>query len=329
MSLALTVCSLALTTSPLESSLLMQDDTADSVVVDPITTDPLLEEAPRRPAWDTGLKIDFNAGYVHTFQTSVDNGGELRRNDAWVGVTFSKQWSKDLNVGVRAVYGVTDYNWKGIVTSFGGTDSPWDNLQRLNLGALFTFTGINDVAIFGGPVLELAREDGAEFADGITGGGILGARWRLSDTLTIGGGLGVVDEIEDGIRVFPIFILDWEITPELSLVGRPDPRGTGGGGIEAVWDWSKELDLALGVTFRTARFRLDDTGYNPGGAIEEEDVLIYLRGGWNFSAQGSVDFFAGLVNSQEYTAINSSSNKIAGEDVDPVGMLGFQIKYRF
>ena len=56
-------------------------------------------------------------------------------------------------------------------------------------------------------------------------GGIVGATWRVNERFIIGGGAGIVSQIEDDIRVFPIIIIEWKLAEQWRISSQGPASG--------------------------------------------------------------------------------------------------------
>ena len=128
-------------------------------------------------------------------------------------------------------------------------------------------------SIFAGPIFMSAREKNIDtqfdFDDNAVGGGFVGAVHRVRDGLVLGFGLSVIDQYQDNARTFPIFIVNWEITGDLRLA-----TSTEGGmypSLELIFDYDQNKEVAVGVSYRYSRFRLDNDGLAPGGVGQVTD----------------------------------------------------------
>ena len=110
----------------------------------------------------------------------------------------------------RIIVGEDRYDFSGAV-GFGGLD-PWGRIREVRVSAPIRYVANQHWTVFAIPSLRFNAESGASLGDGQTGGLLTGVSYRVSDSLSIGPGLGAFTEIEDDASFFPILLIDWAIT---------------------------------------------------------------------------------------------------------------------
>ena len=174
----------------------------------------------------------------------------------------------------------------------------------------------------------LTGEDG--FDDAFAGGGMVGASYRVSDTLTLGGGLALIRELENDVAVFPVFVVNWDFAQDWTLRNSQSTLGLGyGGGLEVAWAFADDWELALGLQYQWRQFRLDDSGTAPNGVGEELSLPLYAGATWEISPTAHLSMFAAVAVGGEIEVQDSSGNTISDQDYDPAGLLGARFTLRF
>ncbi len=266
-------------------------------------------------------------GVSHQFDGDIDSGGEFNvtRAHGEFGATYT--FNPDLKIDLSLGYEYSTYDFSGS-SGFGALD-PWEDIHSLRLRALLTARIDDQWSVFGGPIITLAGED-ADFDDALAGGGLIGASYRFSDTLTLGGGIALISELEDDVAVFPVFVVNWNFAQGWTLRNSQATLGLGqGGGLEAAWEFADDWELGFGVQYQWRQFRLDDSGTAPEGVGEELSIPLYANATWRISPTAHLSMFAAVAVGGEIEVQNSSGNTISDEDYDPAGLLGARFTLRF
>jgi hypothetical protein len=210
-------------------------------------------------ARDNDVRFQFGGAYTHRFETDLDSGGSMTVDTLSGGLNISTDLNRDVGLTFRINYGVSLYDFDdgGSVAGFGVLD-PWDDIHTLAFGAAISADLDDQWSVFGGPVFQFSRETGADWEKSFTGGIVAGATYAVSEDFLIGGGVGIVSQIEDSARFFPIIIVEWVIDENWRI----SSRGPTGGrssieftGVELVWEASDAWEFALGGGTSFSRFR--------------------------------------------------------------------------
>ena len=267
----------------------------------------------------------FSGAYADQFSADIDNGGDFSVTRFIGELAVQTNLSDDFEMSIRFNYGVNSYDFSNGALGAPATSQPWEVIQTLNFGAIFTYTLTDRWSIFGGPVLQSARESGADWGDSFIGGGVLGASYRFTDDLTLGGGLIVVSQIEDDPRLSPIVIVHWKINDSLSLENRIGSSASGQPGIELIYAPLPQWEFAVGGSSQFARFRLDDAGIAPNGVGQDEGTPFWLRVGYIPSPRVHIEGVAGLLLGGKLRLEDSNGNRITTQNYDSplfVGLFG-------
>ncbi len=273
----------------------------------------------------TDLSFAVYSGGELSFKSDIEGGGDLNVFRLQFGVIGRAGLTRDLDLAVHIGYDVDLYDFSG--TSALGID-PWEDVHTFNVGALLSMDMSNDWTLFGGPVFQIAREDSADLDDSFIGGGVFGATYEVNSSLTVGGGVGVVTQIEDDARLFPVIVLDWEISDTLRLTSRT-AGAAGRSGLELVYDFANDWEAAIGGSYEFRRFRLDDDGVAPGGVGEEVSTPIRARLSRRMGDHVVLDFYAGVVTVSDIELADVHGIVLGVADVDPTGLLGFTVRLTF
>jgi hypothetical protein len=307
-------------------AVLAQTSDAPSIPPPPATPGP--SPAPPPPG-STGSSVEFlfDATAAHQFSSSIDGDGDVAVTNYIFNFGTRFKLSRAASLMITADYRIGDWDFSE-TTSFGGT-KPWNDVHRLSLSARLGVDLDNGWAISGGPVFELARESGADLDDSWVAGGFASASYRFSESLLLGGGFGVVSQIEDDVRFFPVIVVNWEITNGLRLVNATRSIAAGRAGLELVFDVASGWEFAVGGVYDFQRFRLDDEGYAPDGVGEATNFPFYSRLSWKVSKNVQLDFLAGITAFGNLKVDDRDGRELESKDYNTSFVLGLTGSIRF
>ncbi len=274
------------------------------------------------------LGIRIRGGGLQQFETDIDDGGvfDVTRLDGGVDLAFDL--SDDLDLALNFGYMRDMYDFTGGPAAFGG-GSPWEDINTGRFGARINFHADEQWEFWGGPIVGVSGEDGADLGDAITGGGTLGFTHHFSDELALGAGVGVMSQIEESTAVYPIIVVDWKIDDELRLRTGGSVSSRGGGQVELIWTFAPQWELGLGGGIESRRFRLNDNGPFPDGVGEESTLPIFARLGYDINPNAELNLLAGWVASGEIRLENRVGNLIQESDYEPTPFVGINFRLRF
>ncbi len=288
------------------------------------------------PSSDTNREYNFSlfGGAEHQFPSIISTGGEFNLTRVGIGGAFHHEFTPDLSATFTLTYGVDLYDFRATavaptVLGVAPPANPWDDIHTLTAAAIFSYKLNNDWSIFGGPLLQSARESGADFGDSIIGGGAIGAVYHASDDLSIGGGVAIASQLEDSARIFPIIVINWQFADRFSLRNTSTSNATSRTGLELIFEPTNQWELALGAASQFSRFRLDNDPAAPGGVGEDSSVPIWFRLTFKPTDQFSVEAIIGMNFSGEFRLENSAGGFLASSDYDGASFCGLFGSFRF
>lgn len=203
-----------------------------------------------------------------------------------------------------------------------GTDKPVSDVTLLRITPAFRYKVDSDWTLFGGLVGEAAGQNDVELGQTTTGGGFLGAKYKLSDNLSVSLGIAAKTQLEDDALVLPLVGFDWNITDKLDLTLE-------GASLTLTYEASPTWDLGAQLSYEDRNFRLAKDAPIPYGVLRDQRVTVGLQAQWNptvwFSLKGEV----GVVAWSQLEFDTSSGNPIDTLDVDPTGYAGISATFRF
>lgn len=281
---------------------------------------------------EAGRKIRFriDTGGSHQFETDIDGAGEFDVTRAKIGFGVTIPIGERLTMDNYLSYEVSDYDFS-TPTALAGIFDPWSTIHTVRYRGNFQWTVDDQWSVFGGPIVGVSGEDGADFDEAITGGGMVGVNYRNGESFSIGVGVLMISQIEDDdAAVFPVITVNWRIDDAWTLRSGPLDLGSSGGvGLELAWAFAEKWELAMGAQYQTRRFRLKDVGVPPNGVGEETSVPIYTRLTWRFAPNATAYVFGGVVAGGELRLETSSGAKISEVDYDPAGIVGLKLNVGF
>lgn len=265
----------------------------------------------------------FRLGYMHQFDTDLDQGGSFSVDRVNTRIGISRVFSRSNTIGLSLGYGFNGYDFSDVAAD------PWSDIHRVSLSAPIRWAINDDWQLFAIPSIRSVAEDGADFSDSLTGGFLGGVSYRFGDHLTIGPGVGVLSQLEDSTSVFPILLIKWKITDCLQLETGRGFGASQGPGLNLVWNVSDQWKITLGGRYEKLRFRLDDSGTNPDGIGEDRGIPVYLGASYATSQFSELTFYAGAQFGGELRFENESGHSISKTDYDTAPFAGIAWKLGF
>jgi len=268
-----------------------------------------------------------STGIAYQAPASVDGGGRMSATRYSVGGGGVVHLNEQLDLNFSLGYERHDMRFNN-VERMGNV--PWENVNILG-GQVTLAYHINDQwTVHGGPLASFAAEDGASWSNSFTAGAAAGVEYRVNDKFRIGGGLGVIQRLEDHMTLFPIVQFVWLINDNWTLrSGTFDLGVQGGAGIEAAWSPRRDLELAAGVQYQLRRFRLDDSDIAPDGVGQESSWPVYIKAAWYPKANLSVSGFMGVLFGGKLELDDEDGHNVTRKHFDPALVLGGRVGLRF
>ena len=278
-------------------------------------------------ATDGSDPTPFRAGYLHQFQTSLDDGGHVTKDTLYAQLLIGGQISESFFAGLFAVYVYDNYDFDG-TGGLAGLD-PWDGIHSVRLAGAMRWRLNDSWTLFGLPTVRYQGESGAEFEDSLAGGIIAGASKRFSDRLSIGPGFGYLSQLEDDAEIFPILLVDWKITDCLTLKTGGGVGASVGPGVALRWDINDCWFTTLETRYERVRFRLDENGDSNGGIGDDLSYPVYLSLTHVANENFRVSVTTGVKFNSEMTLEDSSGDRISKTDTSDAFVAGFSLFYSF
>jgi hypothetical protein len=275
---------------------------------------------------EEGLGYRIRAGAIHQFDTGLSGDGSVQVTRAFADLGARYVFSEGTSTGLSVGYAYDDYDFSSGV-EIGG-QSPWTQVHSLRISAPTFWEVHPDWRLLLIPVLRMSAERAGDWGDAISGGGIGGFSYRVTDRLRIGPGVGVLSEIEDDPTIFPVIVIDWRPTDKLRVETGRGLGATTGPGLLASYEVSRLWQLWLGFRYERFRFRLGSEGTVQGGVGEDRSFPIYtgLRFGLPYA---HVSLVGGVELGGRLKIQDNEGRTLATRDYDPAPFVGVTVQGLF
>jgi len=274
------------------------------------------------PQWTPYVR----GGYVYQFDTDMENKGSFDVDRLFVQGGLSYSMGPRRRISFAAAVGRDQYSFSD---GIGVVDQPWDRIDQLRFSTPVIWALDEQWTLFAIPTLRFYGESGASLSDSATGGALAGFSYRVSDSLTIGPGIGVLSQLEDSVNVFPILFIDWKITDRLSLKTGQGLGATQGPGLSLNYRFSEAWSFGLGGRYESLRFRLDEKGLASGGVGEDRSIPLYLSATFRRGQNLQISVIGGAELNGELRIDDADGRSVAGDDYETAPFLGATVNIRF
>ena len=287
------------------------------------TTDALAEEYNRSAKL---TQYTFEAGYLQQLSADIDSGGDFSVDRFFLQAGFKHSFNQKLFAGLSIGGGQDNYDFSGS-SGLGGLN-PWSKINTVRISAPILYNPEGSWSYLVIPSLRFNYENDASMSESQTWGMLAGASYRITDSLSIGPGIGVFSQLEDKTNIFPILIIDWRITPNLSLETGRGFAATQGPGLQLRWDISDKWTLAAGGRYEKNRFRLDKQGIAQNGIGEDKSIPLFATAQYKISPRSSISGLVGMDVDGSLRLENEDGDRIDKSDYDTAPLLALIFKLR-
>ena len=274
--------------------------------------------------WVWGLA----SGVVHQFDTDLeDTEGEFSVTRAFIQPSLGYAWDRRNSASLSLGYGSVDYDFSS-QANIGGRE-PWGKIrdQRVSVPIRFSAGDRADVIVI--PSVRSYAESGADLSDGRTEGALAALSWKVSDSLSIGPGFGWFTELVGGSNAFPILVIDWDITEQLSLTTGRGVAASQGPGLTLNYQFADHWKVALTGRSEKIRFALKDDGLNNDRFGEDRSLPLLLAIEYSPWPMTSVNAFFGAEFAGSLRIEDSEGDTLARNDFKTAPVMGFTFSSRF
>ncbi len=262
--------------------------------------------------WSAGADIDTTTGDV-----------SVARLRAGAGLAFRVSDTADLIFRGRAQFSFYDFSGAaGVVPSMPTLADPFDDVYDVSFEPVFRVLPEHGWQWFVGGRIRSAGESGADFGDTIIGGGFAGATYDISGDLRLGAGISVESKLDGGVWAFPVPLIEWDITEDLTLLTRED-------GVALEYWFAHAWNASLVVGYERYQYRFADGSAVPGGLVVDQRVPVSLALTYSPSESLVISGRVGVEFAGSLEFYNAADTKIADTDLDPNLLFGFDISIAF
>jgi hypothetical protein len=218
-------------------------------------------------------------------------------------------------------------NQYGNFSDDGNSGFSWNKIHSGVIKSVLRWRESEQWEYFGGPILTIGMEEGADVNDSIGGGLTAGFKYFHSDTLTIGAGLTGLSQFETGDPLLlPVIILDWKFAPGWQLRNAMNDLGSKGGtGLEVAWRCIEPLELVVGAQYMRRDFRLSENGAVPDGIGQERGYPVYVMANLDVVKNVRLSVFGGAIMNGKIRVQDNNGDALASHDYDPAPIAGARL----
>ena len=274
------------------------------------------------------MSFDLDGGMA--FQSSADlkdSEGSFSVNRWFVSMGLSYAWDSRTSIGISAGGGSSKYDFDDLTAIGDGT--PWEEIEdtRIAITGRFGFGDTGSIIII--PAARYNGENDSKSSDGRTYGLFAAAAWRINEGLTIGPGIGVFSRLEDGTRIFPILVIDWDISERWNLSTGRGMASSQGPGLTLSYALSQSWSLGIAGRSENVEFRLDDIGPAPGGVGRDQSIPLVATATWDPNRMVNLSVFAGIELNGKLKLKNAADELVEESSYDPAPIFGATFKLHF
>jgi hypothetical protein len=283
------------------------------------------------------MPVTVAVGGAEQFKSEIDNnnGGSFTITRFNASVRMPLKLNDEFRLGTTVRYGLDYYDWKDIPVN----DTQWKYINTLQAASILSWSPKDsDFSYFGGGFVKMSAESGISLNRAATGGGIAGVNYKVSDTLTIGGGVAVTTVLEEKAAILPLLLAKWQFAQDWRLdLGFTDVA-TSGYGLDVKWLPSKEWELGVGAQVHKNNFRINgnvndqlgnSTSNSKNGIATEQAATIYLDSTWHATDKFDLGAFAGVATGGKLKLADSSGDREQKVDYKAAAVIGLKAALRF
>ena len=274
--------------------------------------------------------ISFKLDGGMAFQSNADlkdSEGSFSVNRWFASMGLNYAWGVRNAIGISFGGGGSKYDFDDL-TAIGG-DAPWKEIEntRISITGRFGFGDSGSIILI--PTARYNGEKDSNSSDGRTYGLFAAAAWRISEDLTIGPGIGVFSRLEDGTRIFPVLVIDWDISERWKLSTGRGLAASQGPGLTLSYSLNQAWRLGIAGRFENTEFRLDEIGQTPGGVGRDQSIPMVAMAAWRPSKIFKLSVFAGIEFNGKLKLKNALDELVDESSYDPAPIFGASFELRF
>ena len=281
------------------------------------------QAVPQESKWS--VSVSGSGGAVG--ESKLDGGGNVSLGLASgsVGVNYAPDWRWSTGINLSAAEYNFDFSGAGQLASL----KPWSKVGMSTVSVPLRYAFDRQWGVFVQPSYQRAGTRNADDGESAQWGGVAAVTYASAPRQLIGLGASVFNGLEKN-RVYPIILIDWQLSDKLRLANPLSAGPTGPAGLEIVYALGGGWEVAAGGAYRSLRFRLDrDLPVAPSGVGEYTGVIGFGRLSYRFSPKVSLDLHAGGVFRTNVVLYDAGGNTVVSEDGKnaPIGALSFKVRF--
>jgi len=274
-----------------------------------------------------GWSFSVDGALAHQSEADLDDGDGAFSLDRWyAGASLDYLFTPRTALGLNFGGGRSDYDFGGS-TALGA--DPWGAIEDWRVSLVSRFAINDTLSGLVIPSYRVNRESGASTSDADTWGLLAGVSWRIRDGLTLGPGIGVFDRIEESTAVFPILVIDWDITERWNLSTGRGLAASQGPGLTLTYTLTDDWSLGFAGRYEQIDFRLDEDGPVPGGIGRDEVFPLVATATWSPNPGTRLGLFLGGEFGGELELADARGNALARSEYDTALIAGGSFEFRF
>lgn len=248
-----------------------------------------------------------SAAAVNQFPASVTAGGTVRVFDVYAQGVYFHPVTPNLQIGLAANYDFAEFRFTGM--NRFSNPRPWSDVYIFGAGLPVLYNLSEKWTVMVVPLAQVGAEPGANWSRAVSYGGAVAAGYTFGRDRVIGVGFGAVDNLAQ-TSVFPLIAVNWMFTEHLRL-NTPYRAGPGGfGGLELTYIVNPDLELALGVSYQSKRFRLSQRNLNRDGIGEYDNIPLVARVTYRVFRPVEVSLYGGASVFNQISIDDSKGNQL-------------------
>jgi len=275
----------------------------------------------------SGWRTTLTAAYAGQGNADLDNNSNPGNNGQFsvdrgvVQFDTARRFGQRWFTGFSVSYAEDNYKFSDSATS-----APWSDIRSLQFGVSMRYLASEKWTLFGLPILRYTAEKGVDLDEGREIGLLAGASYRFSDKLTLGPGLGIFTGFGDEEDIFPILLVNWDITDSLSLETGKGTAASRGPGLALRWRPASQWEFSVAARYEKTRFRLDGITENIG---EDKAVPVVLTANWKYKQNFSITALAGVETSGALSVEDSDGNRLTKISYDTAPLAGLVATFKY
>jgi len=274
--------------------------------------------------------ISVNADGGIALQSSSDlkdSEGSFSVNRWFVSMGLDYTWDLRTSIGISVGGGNSSYDFNDLTATEGLT--PWESIEdsRISITGRFGFGDTGTIFLI--PTARYNGETDSKTSDGRSYGLYAAAAWRISESLTIGPGIGIFSRVEEGTRIFPLLVIDWDISERWNLSTGRGLAASQGPGLTLSYSLSHSWSLGITGRYEDIEFRLDENGPTPGGVGRDQSIPMVVSAIWGPNPTVKLSAFAGAELNGKLKLKNALGEWVGESSYDPAPLFGATFELRF